>query len=81
MSRSSPTDFTCGPAPSALVTADAAGDHWLAMALAIAALGAESFNHHGADSVAISYPEFFHAESLCDPSMSGRCVRALRVTS
>ncbi|HUP39384.1 MAG TPA: 3-phosphoshikimate 1-carboxyvinyltransferase [Vicinamibacterales bacterium] len=50
--------------------ADAAGDHRLAMAFAIAALGAESPSSiSGADSVAISYPEFFSTlESLCDPS-------------
>jgi 3-phosphoshikimate 1-carboxyvinyltransferase len=50
--------------------ADAAGDHRLAMAFAIAALGAESPSTiSGADSVAISYPEFFSTlESLCDPS-------------
>jgi 3-phosphoshikimate 1-carboxyvinyltransferase len=47
--------------------ADAAGDHRLAMAFAIAALGAESPSViNGADSVAISYPEFFATlESLC----------------
>jgi 3-phosphoshikimate 1-carboxyvinyltransferase len=40
--------------------ADAAGDHRLAMAFAIAALGAEGPSIiSGADSVAISYPEFF----------------------
>jgi 3-phosphoshikimate 1-carboxyvinyltransferase len=40
--------------------ADAAGDHRLAMAFAIAALGAESPSViAGADSVAISYPDFF----------------------
>jgi 3-phosphoshikimate 1-carboxyvinyltransferase len=50
--------------------ADAAGDHRLAMAFAIAALGAESPSIiSGADSVAISYPEFFSTlESLCDLS-------------
>jgi 3-phosphoshikimate 1-carboxyvinyltransferase len=50
--------------------ADAAGDHRLAMAFAIAALGAEAPSIiSGADSVAISYPEFFSTlESLCDPS-------------
>lgn len=49
--------------------ADAAGDHRLAMAFAIAALGADSPSIiSGADSVAISYPEFFSTlESLCDP--------------
>jgi 3-phosphoshikimate 1-carboxyvinyltransferase len=40
--------------------ADAAGDHRLAMAFAIAALGADAPSIiSGADSVAISYPEFF----------------------
>ncbi len=40
--------------------ADAAGDHRLAMAFAIAALGADGPSViTGADSVAISYPEFF----------------------
>ena len=50
--------------------ADAAGDHRLAMAFAIAALGADSPSViSGADSVAISYPEFFSTlESLCDAS-------------
>jgi 3-phosphoshikimate 1-carboxyvinyltransferase len=50
--------------------ADAAGDHRLAMAFAIAALGADSPSIiSGADAVAISYPEFFSTlESLCDPS-------------
>jgi 3-phosphoshikimate 1-carboxyvinyltransferase len=50
--------------------ADAAGDHRLAMAFAIAALGAEAPSViSGADSVAISYPEFFTTlESICDPS-------------
>jgi 3-phosphoshikimate 1-carboxyvinyltransferase len=50
--------------------ADAAGDHRLAMAFAIAALGAEFPTIiSGADSVAISYPEFFSTlESLCDLS-------------
>jgi 3-phosphoshikimate 1-carboxyvinyltransferase len=50
--------------------ADAAGDHRLAMAFAIAALGAESPSIiSGAESVAISYPEFFSTlESLCDLS-------------
>ena len=49
--------------------ADAAGDHRLAMSFAIAALGAESSSViNGADSVAISYPEFFATlESLCHP--------------
>ena len=48
--------------------ADAAGDHRLAMAFAIAALGAETPSIiHGSDSVAISYPEFFATlESLCE---------------
>jgi 3-phosphoshikimate 1-carboxyvinyltransferase len=48
--------------------ADAAGDHRLAMAFAIAALGADSPSIiSGADSVAISYPDFFSTlESLCD---------------
>ena len=50
--------------------ADAVGDHRLAMAFAIAALGADSPSIiSGADAVAISYPEFFSTlESLCDPS-------------
>ncbi len=53
--------------------ADAAGDHRLAMAFAIAALGADSPSIiSGADSVSISYPEFFSTlESLCDPSSPG----------
>jgi 3-phosphoshikimate 1-carboxyvinyltransferase len=48
--------------------ADAAGDHRLAMAFAIAALGADTPSIiSGADSVAISYPEFFATlESLCE---------------
>lgn len=47
---------------------DAAGDHRLAMAFAIAALGAEGPSViDGADSVAISYPEFFATlEKLCE---------------
>lgn len=50
--------------------ADAAGDHRLAMAFAIAALGADAPSIiSGSDSVAISYPEFFSTlESLCGPS-------------
>jgi 3-phosphoshikimate 1-carboxyvinyltransferase len=50
--------------------ADAEGDHRLAMAFAIAALGADAPSIiSGADAVAISYPEFFSTlESLCDPS-------------
>jgi 3-phosphoshikimate 1-carboxyvinyltransferase len=47
--------------------ADAAGDHRLAMAFAIAALGAggESIIR-GADAAAVSYPGFFDAlEELC----------------
>lgn len=48
--------------------ADAVGDHRLAMAFAIAALGAEGPSViDGADSVAISYPEFFATlERLCE---------------
>ena len=43
-------------------TADAAGDHRLAMAFAIAALGArEPCAISGADAVAVSYPGFFEA--------------------
>jgi 3-phosphoshikimate 1-carboxyvinyltransferase len=47
--------------------ADAAGDHRLAMAFAIAALGAERGSLiRGAESVAISYPGFFETlERLC----------------
>ena len=59
--------------------ADAAGDHRLAMAFAIAALGADSPSIiSGADSVAISYPEFFSTlESLCgDPSTGSGSARA-----
>jgi len=50
--------------------ADAAGDHRLAMAFAIAALGAAAPSViSGADSVAISYPEFFRTlEALCGPA-------------
>jgi 3-phosphoshikimate 1-carboxyvinyltransferase len=52
--------------------ADAVGDHRLAMAFAIAALGAEKPSViNGADSVAISYPEFFATlESLSDSTGS-----------
>src|SRR5205085_6050302 len=48
--------------------ADAVGDHRLAMAFAIAALGAERPSMiAGADSVAISYPEFFATlERICE---------------
>jgi len=43
-------------------TADAAGDHRLAMAFAIAALGArEACTITGADAVGVSYPGFFRA--------------------
>jgi 3-phosphoshikimate 1-carboxyvinyltransferase len=47
--------------------ADAAGDHRLAMAFAIAALGARSDSRiRGAQSVAVSYPGFFDTlERLC----------------
>ena len=47
--------------------ADAAGDHRLAMAFAVAALGARGDSRiRGADSVAISYPGFFDTlERLC----------------
>jgi 3-phosphoshikimate 1-carboxyvinyltransferase len=45
--------------------ADAAGDHRLAMAFAIAALGADRPSViSGADSVAISYPDFFDTLAL-----------------
>ena len=77
MSRSSATDFTCaGSRRLRGGRADAAGDHRLAMAFAIAALGADSPSIiSGADSVAISYPEFFSTlESLCDPSSARRRV-------
>jgi 3-phosphoshikimate 1-carboxyvinyltransferase len=41
-------------------SADAHGDHRIAMAMAIAALGARAASRiEGADSVAISYPDFF----------------------
>lgn len=48
--------------------ADASGDHRLAMAFAIAALGASGPSLiSGAESVAISYPEFFRVlESVCE---------------
>ncbi len=54
--------------------ADAAGDHRLAMAFAIAALGAEAPSViNGADSVAISYPEFFETlESLSSSRATSR---------
>jgi 3-phosphoshikimate 1-carboxyvinyltransferase len=47
--------------------ADAAGDHRLAMAFAVAALGAEGDSRiRGAESVAVSYPGFFDTlERLC----------------
>ena len=46
--------------------ADAHGDHRLAMAFAIAALGATGpTTIHGAEAAAVSYPEFFSVlESL-----------------
>src|SRR5262249_13355336 len=48
-----------GDAPSG-GAADAHGDHRIAMAMAIAALGAKAASRiEGADAVAISYPEFF----------------------
>ncbi len=48
-------------------TADAAGDHRLAMAFAIAALGASgSCVIIGADAVGVSYPGFFEVlQSIC----------------
>ncbi|MGE5814051.1 MAG: 3-phosphoshikimate 1-carboxyvinyltransferase [Acidobacteriota bacterium] len=48
-------------------TADAASDHRLAMAFAVAALGArEPSTITGADAVAVSYPGFFETlEALC----------------
>jgi 3-phosphoshikimate 1-carboxyvinyltransferase len=54
------------PARLAGGDADAAGDHRLAMALAIAALGAAGPSRIlGADAAAVSYPGFFEAlESL-----------------
>jgi 3-phosphoshikimate 1-carboxyvinyltransferase len=47
--------------------ADAAGDHRLAMAFAVAALGARGDSHiRGAEAVAVSYPAFFETlERLC----------------
>jgi 3-phosphoshikimate 1-carboxyvinyltransferase len=49
-----------GGRPSGGGVADAHGDHRMAMALAIAALAAEQPSRiSGAESVAISYPEFF----------------------
>ena len=47
--------------------ADAAGDHRLAMAFAVAALGAEGESIiRGAESVSVSYPGFFDTlERLC----------------
>jgi 3-phosphoshikimate 1-carboxyvinyltransferase len=50
--------------------ADAAGDHRLAMAFAIAALGAERpCVISGADSVAISYPDFFATLEMLSESL------------
>jgi 3-phosphoshikimate 1-carboxyvinyltransferase len=56
-----------GSRPLSGGVADAAGDHRLAMAFAIAALGARGDTRIcGADSVAISYPGFFDTlEGLC----------------
>ncbi len=56
-----PTGFHVeGPRPLAGGTADAAGDHRLAMAFAIAALGARGPSTIvGADAVDVSYPGFF----------------------
>ena len=52
-------------------TADAAGDHRLAMAFAIAALGAERPSTiTGADAVSVSYPGFF--ETLDSVTRDGR---------
>jgi 3-phosphoshikimate 1-carboxyvinyltransferase len=46
-------------------TADAAGDHRLVMAFALAALGArEASTIMGADAVSVSYPEFFETLGL-----------------
>jgi len=59
-----PDGFTvhgsAGPRTTAARVADARGDHRMAMAFAIAALGSERPSTiDGADSVAISYPTFF----------------------
>ena len=56
-----PDGFTIkGPAIRAARVADARGDHRMAMAFAIAALGARGpCTIEGADAVVISYPEFF----------------------
>ncbi|MDA1093401.1 MAG: 3-phosphoshikimate 1-carboxyvinyltransferase [Acidobacteria bacterium] len=49
-----------GDKPLSGGTADAAGDHRLAMAFAIAAIGAQAPSHiHHADVVDVSYPGFF----------------------
>ena len=72
--RSAPTStsiLTASPSPAAgrsrAASLDAAGDHRLAMAFAIAALGARGASRiSGAESVAISYPGFFDTlEGLC----------------
>jgi len=52
--------FTIGGGPLRGGDADAAGDHRLAMAFAIAAARASgAIRIHGADAVAVSYPGFF----------------------
>ncbi|HAK55200.1 MAG: 3-phosphoshikimate 1-carboxyvinyltransferase [Vicinamibacterales bacterium] len=57
-----PDGFTITGGAIAGGTADAAGDHRLVMAFAVAALGAAGPSTIlGADAVAVSYPEFFEA--------------------
>jgi 3-phosphoshikimate 1-carboxyvinyltransferase len=57
-----------GAKPLSGGTADAAGDHRLAMAFAIAALGAKTpCDITGAAAVSVSYPEFFEIlRSICE---------------
>jgi 3-phosphoshikimate 1-carboxyvinyltransferase len=59
-----------GPASLHGATVEAHGDHRIAMALAVAALAASGpTTIEGADSVAVSYPEFFaHLEELTHAS-------------
>jgi 3-phosphoshikimate 1-carboxyvinyltransferase len=60
--------FTIHGGPPAGGEADAAGDHRLAMAFAIAGTAASSpVSIRGADAVAVSYPGFFNElQRLCE---------------
>ena len=65
-----PDGFTVRPAALTGGVVDAAGDHRMAMAFAVAALGASGpTTITGHEAVAVSYPDFFEAlESLRQPA-------------